>query len=315
MSMTRARCVRIVERAVGDLETGRTPAPCRELYVFGSFSRGALVCGDLDLVIIHDQAPRGRFKRFTSLKWQLECGQIGEFKRAMRRAISRPGERIDVLTGGTLELALKGTPIKAEHCKMIWQVGDDAGTWRRRLAAITPDPAAASHKKKIIDPRRFNFHSRAEIEELEAQLEAGTLVLRRIPMESIDHNLEPAFQHWLDHWLRCRVMGDKSLALLPYGIWWLQQHMPAPISTRSEDLTFWIHRTILSSNDKRLYVSFGRPGFGGALRLAGKSVDRKICLIPHWKKGQPNELLEFTPGTPADIDVSKNILHRQMEGL
>jgi len=43
------KLVRIVE----SIESGKLPMDVRELYVFGSYSRGAIQPGDLDLIIVH----------------------------------------------------------------------------------------------------------------------------------------------------------------------------------------------------------------------------------------------------------------------
>jgi len=44
-----AKLVRIVE----SIEAGKVSMDVRELYVFGSYSRGAVEPGDLDLIIVH----------------------------------------------------------------------------------------------------------------------------------------------------------------------------------------------------------------------------------------------------------------------
>src|SRR5207245_9519235 len=50
------------------------------------------------------------------------------------------------------------------------------------------------------------------------------LALTRIPIESTDCRLNAYHSHWFAWWTHCKVMGRDSMKLLPYAIWWLEQH-------------------------------------------------------------------------------------------
>ena len=55
--MYREQWTKKLIRMITDVESLRTPAQVRELYVFGSYARGAQECKDLDLVIVHEEPP------------------------------------------------------------------------------------------------------------------------------------------------------------------------------------------------------------------------------------------------------------------
>jgi hypothetical protein len=161
-----------------------------------------------------------------------------------------------------------------------------------------------------LDSKRFKCGA-YQMEELENQLKAGTLVMRRIPLNEIVPTLHPVLQHFHDRWVQRREMGKDSLNVLRYGLWWLQQHVVVPETICDEvDFPIAVQKGSLWTTDGRLAVSLGRPFLMAALELAGKVEDKKVCLIPAWKARQPNELLEFAPGTPSDVNVRQNILRR-----
>jgi predicted nucleotidyltransferase len=53
--MNRETWTKKLARIIADIEAGKTPAPVRELYIFGSYARGTLECRDLDLVVVHEE--------------------------------------------------------------------------------------------------------------------------------------------------------------------------------------------------------------------------------------------------------------------
>ena len=55
--MNREQWTKKLSRMIADFEAGKTPAPVRDLYVFGSYARGAVECRDLDLVVVYEKPP------------------------------------------------------------------------------------------------------------------------------------------------------------------------------------------------------------------------------------------------------------------
>jgi hypothetical protein len=128
------------------------------------------------------------------------------------------------------------------------------------------------------------------MEEVVEMIENGRLSLTGVPIAAIDcASLNAQHSHWLDWWSRCRVMGQKSLELLPYGMWWLQQHQQ-----RAEPP----HQMEMYSQSGTHRVHFGRPSLGWMLRVfESRRQVRRQCLIPHLARTEPNELLVFERGT------------------
>jgi hypothetical protein len=303
MKMTREKCLRIIERMVSDLQTKEAPVPCRELYVFGSFSRGATRCGDLDVVLVHDEVPS--LKPYEH-EYDDDFGEksLARFKLAMMDVIRRPSDRIDVVLGTSLQEALRDTKIKPLRCKLVWRWHDDGEQWRDRLAAIAANPHTGSYRKKLLDRTRFICPLR-QLAELQAHLRAGTLTVKRIPIESIDPVLHPIWEHWYGIEMEDVRRGRQSRELLRYVFWWMQQHAPLPKSKRHDDLRVTVRNHSMWSDDYRFNVTFGRPRISAALWLVGKPKDVKVCLIPHLKKRDANELLEFSPGASTGAKARK----------
>ena len=55
--MDRQNATLKIERIINAIEAEKFPTKVRELYVFGSYARGAINPGDIDLILIHDPAP------------------------------------------------------------------------------------------------------------------------------------------------------------------------------------------------------------------------------------------------------------------
>lgn len=110
--MDRRNATRQIERIIHAIEAEKFPTKVRELYVFGSYARGALDPGDIDLILIHDPAPE-LLKRLESeivkkyginfMHWPR--GQLPEtkFESMMRRVMRRPGEKMDIVLSTSIE--------------------------------------------------------------------------------------------------------------------------------------------------------------------------------------------------------------------
>ena len=134
----------------------------------------------------------------------------------------------------------------------------------------------------------------------------GVLVLTRVPIDTIDLQLNAYHTRWLEHWCKCQVLGRKSMELLPYAIWWLQQNRqrsqaPQQTGVWSES---WTHR-----------VELGKPSLEKMMRTFTErpSVKRQ-CLIPHFRAREPNELLVFERGPnwrkrTAEMPGPKGVVH------
>jgi hypothetical protein len=293
--MKREEFTKKLVRMIETVQTGTLPAHVRELYVFGSYSRGALEPGDLDIVIIHDRPPRVYEEALDRHFEEKGCSTIeslakacARFRADMCRPLRKPGERIQILLAQKLdELVGESSKIKREDLILLWSETDQE--FRPKLESIRPDPAAGrAARDHIIELKRLH-DTISTMEHTVEMVRNEELVLTRLPIDCIDCKLNAYHSHWLDWWTQCKVMGKDSLKLLAYAMWWLQLHRQKSDVPDSQ--------CVVWSKSRTHRVHLGRPSLGGMLwQFRCPAKVRRQCLIPHLKSGQPNELLVFERG-------------------
>ena len=284
-----AKLVRMIET----IHAQRLPARVREFYVFGSYARGALEPGDLDVVVVHDRPPKSYEESLAHLfrgKGTIEqiFKSAARFRGDMGRALRKPGEKVDILLVNRLDEILgPKSKLKREELVLLWSVDDP--DYRSKLNAIRLDPAAGrAPRNHIISLKRLN-DDLATMDQAVEMVEREELVLSRFPLESIDCCLNRHHAHWLAWWTQCKVMGKESLRLLPYAMGWFQE--------RRQQAEVPDSQCIVWSKSRTHRVHLGRPSLGwmiGAFQASSKV--KRQCLIPHIKTGQSNELLVFERG-------------------
>ncbi|KOV50847.1 hypothetical protein ADL00_42580 [Streptomyces sp. AS58] len=140
--MKRERATAVLGEMLDRLEQGAWPVNLvEEVHLFGSYIRGALEVGDVDVVVQH----------ITDEAWTehslnaLLSGRDGyaamrQALRGRRRGISFQFQNRKALTKDGFELLL------------LWQRGEPFSLARQRLAAITPDPAAGRAPRDHVLP-------------------------------------------------------------------------------------------------------------------------------------------------------------------
>jgi hypothetical protein len=159
---------------------------------------------------------------------------------------------------------------------------------RAKVDAIPADASAGrAPRNHIVSLKRLSDDLET-MEEVVALVEQRRLVLQRLPLEQITPDLNAYHNHWLEHWARCKVMGRQSMELLPYAMWWFQQH---------RQQCGLPHQTEIWSKKYTHRVHLGKPRLAWMVNLFERRRNlRRQCLIPHIKKGEPNELLVFERG-------------------
>ena len=89
--MQRDKLTKKLDRIIATIERGETPRRVLELYVFGSYRRGALDCGDLDLIVIVEPWTDELIEEFGINA--CNPGTWGRFDSAVRRSLVRRGEK------------------------------------------------------------------------------------------------------------------------------------------------------------------------------------------------------------------------------
>ncbi|MBC7856978.1 MAG: nucleotidyltransferase domain-containing protein [Pirellulaceae bacterium] len=285
-----AKLVRILKT----LDSASFPARVREVYVFGSYSRGALEPGDLDLLVVHDRASpeyeAAAIKHFTdrgSSDIEAICRSVSKFRTEMSRTFRKPGERVQVLL--TMELRYvvgKESRIKETDLVLLWSQNDR--NWEEKLGAIRADASAGRAPRDHIIPLS-RLHDRVKtMEEVVGMIADDRLLFGRISADNIPDRLNKYHSKLLQRWTIHKVMGVKSTEILRYAMWWLEQH---------RQLWGLRNRTEILSQKRTHRLEIGKPSLGWMLGVF-KSDPRIVrqCLIPHFRSKGPNELLTFERG-------------------
>jgi len=114
------------------------------------------------------------------------------------------------------------------------------------------------------------------------------LAFTRISMDGIECRLNADHTRQVERWTALGAMGKNSLRILPYGLWWFEQHRQKAYSPNQLEI-------FSKSNTHRVHL--GRPSLGWMVgNFLHSAKLKRQCLIPHLKKGEPNELLVFERG-------------------
>ncbi len=284
--MKREKATEKLLRMCRTVAAGEFPVAVKAFYVFGSYARGALEPHDLDVILIHEKPSdeylealeaemeaQGRFDTFASLD---------AFYVRMRLALRRPGERVDMVLRNSLKDV--GSNILESKPILLWSPADQNFT--EKIAAIKPDPTAGRFERNHLFELRRLHDTLVTMNKAVKLVESGGLTLKRIPIETIQPLLTVKEKEWLGR--RSYYAGEKTSALLPYLVWWLRQHRQKIGNNCHAEYysVSWTHR-----------LHLGRPCLRQMIWLFRTQPKLlRQCLIPHFRKAGPNELLVFERG-------------------
>jgi len=281
-------------RMIETIEANSLPAKVKELYVFGSYARGAMEPGDLDVIVIYEWPPKAVFEAWVEEKKRNGLGRyeavhqtVHWVKATMKSAFRRPGERVHLVLEQSLDHFIgDGSAVQLDDIILLWSQTDR--NWRPKLESIRPDPNASRASRNHFFPlERFDDHL-GSMNDVMEMLADGRLLLARIAIDHLELALDTDHAHWLAHWTKCKVLGKESIKTLPYAMYWLQTHRQrCNVPNRTEIL----------SQSRTHRVEVGRPSLARMLYVFESHPNVKCqCLIPHFKKAGPNELLVFDRG-------------------
>lgn len=260
----------------------------RRLWVAGSYARGALTCGDLDLLI------------------ELEGDRLAPAHRVGKALFgTRPGVR---LYGGTLKENESG--VAFPEAVLIW--ADDGSDWRSRIDAIRPDPNAGrfSRENDIIPFRPEQLYVTDGLDDILAQHAAGSIRWSFHPIDregtgvGIARTQRPADAYETEDWdFAVNNLGRKSRELYEFLISFLDQ---------SEDMEL----TELETGSRDPWR------FGDAVILVGRpavplwELDSPDCarlmICPHLSVRGPNGIWVIERGDAHPLLVhTRQALERQ----
>ena len=287
--MHRDKLTQKIERIIGAIEHGETPTRVYELYVFGSYRRGAVECGDLDLILVVEP-PTDELREQFGVN-PCDHNTWGRINAAVRRSLIRRGEKVHLLICHAVSLFVgEGASIKPSDVLLLWADGDRR--WRKKLAEITPDPTAGRFPRNHFVDLNRTSSSLDAMKKVQWLLEHKRLTLIREPMGDREPRLSPAFE---DLFRRLRTLersGRKTLEVLPYALAWLERegHQPEHL--------LWMRCTEICSRNGSHRIHIGRISLERMMYWLFDSIrpTGEVCLIPHIRRNQPKELLVFQRG-------------------
>jgi hypothetical protein len=183
----------LTEGVIGQLVDAQDQWPLklvREVCVFGSFARGALQPGDVDLYVDFD----GKDERWTST-W-LEALSYGyDPRRVFRQALV--GRKRGV------QFVFERPDIAETEMILLWGRGDDLPTALARLHAIKEDPLAGRAERDAMLPQFEGMDHWLPLycrEGLIAAVGSGALRVERLVLEDRDISDSLALEHMDERW-------------------------------------------------------------------------------------------------------------------
>ena len=233
----------------------------KALWVFGSWAKGALYCGDLDLMV-DVEVTEGRLPMTSTLSRVLIKGA-----RDVRLYVGKPEENTS------------GVPV--EDAVLIWSVSDK--NWKKNIAEIKPNPSAERFSRKIDS---LPFRSEQLCEELDTLEKLVDLkneeILDWLWVPVTD--LESASIHWsgsaVSFYERLKHnCGKKTFEAMRSIIDWFE--INDPIQTWNYD-----HFSKAAFTINGTFIHAGRPSID-LWRLDHHSRSA-LMLVPHFTKRGPN---------------------------
>jgi hypothetical protein len=235
------------------------------LYVFGSFARGASLCGDLDVI----------------LEVELVTGLYAPPTSSVRAAVL--GRLVDVDVRLQVRGQVLGAPL-AEHpeARLIWS--REQPDWRANIAAIPLDEAAGHFERKTdrlpVHLKQLAIRDREEAERFVDRIDSGELVSEWVPLDTITPQPETwdtEHQHVLKAYQR--DLGADTAKLLPFVLQYLYERR----NTTHSGLCLRWGRPRACLHLGGFYVHMGRPAL--SWYLLDRADVSTLILAPHLKKG------------------------------
>ena len=130
----------LLERVVS--REGRYVSRVREVWVFGSYARGALEVGDIDLAVEFEQTKDEAGRWFATLM----AGGFDHLS-ALRRELRGNQRALEIHFNELEDLRKEGF-----EPQLLWRRGDSLEEARARVAALVPDPSARRAARDTVHP-------------------------------------------------------------------------------------------------------------------------------------------------------------------
>ncbi|CAB1060516.1 hypothetical protein D1BOALGB6SA_5282 [Olavius sp. associated proteobacterium Delta 1] len=254
----------------------KTSFNVKALWVFGSWAKGALHCGDLDL-IADIEVIKGRIPITSTLRRVLVKGD-----RDVRLYIGKP------------EKNTSGVPV--EDAVLIWSVS--SRNWKKNISVIKPNPNAERFVRKIDALPLRSEQLYEEIDTLEKLVDLKNEDILDWSWAPIS-NFDLDSKHWSDtavsfyERLLKGYCGKKTREAMRFIIDWFEVN--DPIQTWDYD-----HSSRAAFTINGYFVHVGRPSIDLG-RLDHHSCSGLI-IVPHLTKRGPNGIWIIRRGTKHKLE-------------
>lgn len=299
--MRREALTKKLHRIINTIESGDTPIPVRKLWVFGSYARGALDCGDLDLAIVVDHPSKEWLNDNIGHGWILE--QMAKFQQQIKNSLGKRGERIEIVIETKDESILdffKGVPIT--DALLIWS--EDELDWQTKIESIKADPNASRFKRSYPINLKRTGTSRDTMEKVLWLVNQKRLKMKSLDLNVIEPQLSRNQSKKLQFWRSNSFYGKETMEVLPYAFEWLRlekKRLPKYLFSATE----------IKSVSGSHFIHIGKINFDYALGwMYSYKKARKLCLIPHLRKRSSKEMFVIERGPKWSGDLSADLQNK-----
>jgi hypothetical protein len=298
--VNRDRATQILSRILATIDGGGVPVRIDGVWVFGSYARGALEPGDIDLIIVHEkmnEALRAELQaeaKTKGLDWTRELYYPARRHRGMITSpLRKPGEKVDILLGWSLDEVLSHYST-AKNGRLVRLWTPERRDWRAALASITPDPTATrAPRREFIACKRAGC-SLQEMQRLTAWIERGAVVVERVQQPELPVKLCAEGHERVELLVSLSYFGKAARECVPLGAWWLERHGCKWIGGERGELNN--KEPWPSLKRPTLRVTFGTLHPGRIAWFLDQPEAEAVAHVLHVKKDEPRELLEFRRG-------------------
>ncbi|WCN05138.1 nucleotidyltransferase domain-containing protein [Streptomyces sp. M92] len=207
--MKRARATQLLTEMLDRLQAGSWPLDLvDEVYVFGSYARGALEPSDVDVVVEHRTDDRLTAEFVHALSYGRDPSA------PMKRALKGRSRGIQLQLRQRKYLEKEGIALT-----LLWRAGEPVDAARERLAALTPDPSAGraprDHMIAAFDglDRWIPLPVRAD---LAAMVDTGAVTINQLELTPCDP-AHPLAQRALTRWTAISPLRRAAAAALAHA--------------------------------------------------------------------------------------------------
>jgi len=268
----RLEATKRIETLLGRVASGegRYLPRVREVWIFGSYARGALEVGDVDLAVEFDQSKDEAGTWFATL-------MAGGFDHlgALRREL-RGNQRVLEIHFNELEDLRK----EGFEPRLLWRRGDSLDAACARLTALAPDPSARRAMRDMVHPLLTDVEKlipRPARQEFSLFMWAGWLDATLVELPSRQAANDVTRRRFAEQWSESNPRFRAAHAVASY----LEQGGIAPL--RAGGTLYSEQREILDPErdywQPRVAVHFGARLLQWALFDFGQGIPRVLVIL------------------------------------